>query len=64
MNDYFSKNYISPEDIDAAQIAEERNAMLRELDELHKEINILKSNNEMLKDCVVRLAMRTCGIYD
>lgn len=42
----------------------EREALHRELERLSKELRHVKSDNEMLKDTIVRLAMKISGVTE
>ncbi len=66
MNTYFEPTHTSP---DEKMIEAERNELLLQIEHMHKEIDKLngelshvKSDNEMLKEIVVRLSMKIVGV--
>ena len=68
MNTYFETAVTSP---DEKMIEAERKDLLLQVEHMHKEIDRLngelshmRSDNEMLKDTIVRLAMKTVGVVN
>lgn len=68
MNTYFETVVTSP---DEKMIEAERKDLLLQVEHMHKEIDRLngelshmRSDNEMLKDTIVRLAMKTVGVVN
>lgn len=66
MNTYFETSVTSP---DEKMIEAERKDLLLQVEHMHKEIDRLngelshmKSDNEMLKDTIIRLSMKIVGV--
>ena len=66
MNTYFETAVTSPDEkmieAERKELLYQIEAMRKEIDRLNGELSHTKSDNEMLKDTIVRLAMKTVGV--